>query len=113
MPADFEIVIDLSPSGRYIAGFKDRMDKAFLAMAERTASGATSNTVRVITGNMKASWDWRKLGFLDYLVGSFGADYAIFHELGTRYMSATPMLMPSFALEWATFKATLAAGGLI
>ena len=52
MPADFEIVIDLSPSGKYMAGFKEKMDKAFLAMAERTASGASSNTVRVITGNI-------------------------------------------------------------
>ena len=113
MPGDFEIVIDLSASGRYMAGLKDKVDKRMHKMALDTAAGATHNTVRVITGNMKNSWGVRRMGFLDYIVGSFGADYAIYHELGTRFMSATPMLMPSFALEWATFKAALTVEGIL
>lgn len=113
MTADWEITIDLSPSGRYMSRFKDKVDRGFKAMAMRTASGASSNTVRVDTGLMKNSWDWRRIGFLHYEAGSYGCDYAIHHEFGTRFLSATPMLYPAFRLEWETFKATMAAGGLI
>jgi hypothetical protein len=111
--ADFEIVVDLSATGRYIEGFKDKVDRGLAAVAMRTASGASSNTVRVDTGLMKNSWRSQRMGFLDYIAGSFGCDYAIFHELGTRFMSATPMLMPAFAQEWSLFKQTLAAAGML
>lgn len=111
--SDWEITVDLSPSGRYIEGFKQTVDTAMMAMAQRTASQASANTVRVDTGLMKNSWNSIKVGFLDYIAGSFGCDYAIFHELGTRYMGATPMLIPAFEHEWNLFKQTLSAAGML
>lgn len=71
---------------------KDLLQKA----AMDTAAGASSRTVRVDTGTMKNSWDAKNEGPLEWIVGSFGCDYAIYHELGTSRFGASPMLYPSF-----------------
>lgn len=49
---------------------------------------------RIRTGRMAASWNAEARG-MDLRVGSDGIAYTIYNEMGTRKMSAQPMLAPS------------------
>lgn len=50
------------------------------------------------TGNMRGGWQSQMTGKTEGVVYNL-VEYAIFHEYGTRHMSAQPMLTPAVALE--------------
>jgi len=109
MPSDFEIDVDLTAFSKYLGDVSGELEQAFEKLARDTAAGAAARTTRVDTGIMKDSWKAKQLGFLDWLVGSFGCTYAIFHEFGTTVLSACPMLRPSVQENYAVFQRALNA----
>jgi len=48
-----------------------------------------------VTGNLRATHYFKKVGPFTYEVGS-NAPYAVYVELGTRYMRAQPFLVPAW-----------------
>ena len=111
--ADFEIKVDYDKLNALTSRMGYKVEDLFEKGARATAAGATANTVRVDTGLMKNSWDAHKLDRFEWLIGDFGCGYAIFHELGTRFLSATPMLYPAFKQEWSVFVASLSRAGVL
>jgi hypothetical protein len=59
---------------------------------------AIRNTVRVDTGAMRNGWRVEHSGAMERTIFNT-QEYAIYNELGTRYMSATPMLYPAVEAE--------------
>jgi hypothetical protein len=96
MADDFEIEIDVGGIDRVLDEIERDLEHAYGLAARNTAQEATNNTTRIDTGTMQNSWNDKQVGPLDYIVGAFGCAYAIFHEFGTRYLSASPMLIPAF-----------------
>lgn len=69
---------------------KDLLDKT---AADITAE-AIVRTTRIQTGTMRAGWTWETLKKGGRIIFN-PVEYAIYHELGTRYMSPLPMLVPA------------------
>lgn len=101
----FEIVFNDFPD------IADRLQPAADALAELTATRvqgeAIVNTVRVDTGAMKGGWRLAQIGAGVWIVYNTQF-YAIFHEYGTRYLSASPMLEPAVEVV----RGSLLSGGL-
>ena len=94
--ADITIDVDTRQIDAFLADVERDLELAYNKAAEDTAAEATTNTERVLTGAMRGAWRAVALGALDWLVGSFGVAYTIYHEFGTRYLSPSPMLTPAF-----------------
>lgn len=79
------------------------------AVVQKTAheveAGAKARA-RVDTGNMKGAISAQSTGLLSARV-SAGADYTIYNEYGTRYMSAQPMFVPAAHEAEAPFIAAM------
>lgn len=82
---DFErIAADLKPAAEAWAG----------DVAEQIRQTAQDNTVRIDTGDMEAGWEITALGDGVWLIYNTQF-YAIFHEFGTIFIPASPMLVPA------------------
>jgi hypothetical protein len=73
--------------------------------ADNIAKKASQNTTRVKTGAMKAGFKVREIevGHGGHFEVYNTQDYFPFHELGTKHISASPMLVPAAESERARF----------
>lgn len=81
-----------------IPGLVQKFPRESDLIAQKTAhdvqAGAIVRTVRVDTGAMKGGYRVEKIGPGVYKVYN-SQHYQIYHELGTVFLSATPMLIPA------------------
>ncbi len=63
-------------------------------VAAQVRQGAEDNTVRVESGDMKDGWELVALGDGVWMVYNTQF-YTIFHEFGTIFIPASPMLVPA------------------
>ncbi len=115
------VILDMSGLNRLAANFDGNVDKALESLATKTVALAQiamdePKTGRVVmtgkykdrphqtsapgeapavdTGQLYASGYSKRIGRLAWEAG-FSADYAIYLELGTRFMAARPFLFPA------------------
>lgn len=77
-----------------LAKFPRESDLIADKVAHDIEQGAMVRTTRVDTGAMKGGYKVEKLGPGRYKVYNTQG-YQIFHELGTVFLTATPMLIPA------------------
>lgn len=65
-----------------------------IKICEDIVAGAARRTLRVLTGAMKAGYEYRNVGELEWVVYNV-MEYHIYHELGTVHIAAMPMLIPA------------------
>lgn len=91
-----------------LPGIQQRFAKEADAIARKTAhdvqAGAAVRTSRVDTGAMKGGYVVEMIAPGVYKVYNTQG-YQIFHELGTRFIAAEPMLIPAAAEAEAAFHA--------
>lgn len=78
-----------------------RSEKQIAAIVEETCfriENEAKSRSRWKTGNMRGGWQTQMTGKTEGIVYNL-VEYAIYHEYGTRFMSAQPMLTPAVALE--------------
>ena len=109
MAGDFEVDVDMRGLVSFTRNLERLAQDLLQKAAMDTASGASGRTVRVDTGTMKNSWSARNVGYLEWVTGSFGCEYAIYHELGTSRFPASPMLYPSFVEQFNMLKRAIGA----
>lgn len=85
------------------ANVKARANDALDKSATAIVAAATQNTRRVDTGAMKNGWRWEESEPLQRIIWN-RQEYAIFHELGTVHLSASPMLVPAVEGERANLE---------
>lgn len=116
MGSDFEVTIQFN--NKWMDKIEDMAGKVLGKAAMDTAAGATARTTRIDTSVMKNSWRDKKIDDLEWIAGSFGCEYAIYHEFGFHawgkyYVPPLPMLIPSFHEAWKQLKAGLRAAGFV
>jgi HK97 gp10 family phage protein len=98
------VKLDTRKLDHLLANIKPRTEKALTQAATEIQASAAQNTVRVDTGAMKAGWRVNPPDAVVVGVPSAQASqpeifntqhYALYNELGTSRMSASPMLVPA------------------
>lgn len=88
-------------------GLEGRASQVVRKVAHDIKAGAIERTVRVDTGAMKGGYDVEMDGPLTAVVFNY-QHYHIYQELGTRFISASPMLGPAAEEQRAPFLAAMA-----
>jgi hypothetical protein len=88
------------------ASLRPRASQVVRKTARDIAAAASANTTRVDTGAMKNGFQVEMQGDLTAVVFNT-QDYFPFHELGTRYISAAPMLVPAAEKARPAFDAAM------
>jgi len=94
MPVQGSIEFNTRGLDQIIARLSPRAEQMAAEEAMLIVRGAMERTVRVKTGTMRRGWHAVQVGRYAWRVGT-NVEYALFHEYGTRYMSASPMLRPA------------------
>lgn len=88
-------------------GMEDRASQVVRKVAYDIAAGAADRTVRVDTGAMKGGYQVEMEDNLTAVVFNT-QHYHIYQELGTRFISASPMLGPAAEEQRPVFLAAMA-----
>lgn len=88
------IVLQFNKLPALTEGMEARASQVVRKVALDIKAGAIVRTVRVDTGAMKGGYDIEMDGPLTAIVFN-SQDYHIYQELGTRFISASPMLGPA------------------
>lgn len=88
-------------------GLEARASQVVRKVAHDIAAGAADRTVRVDTGAMKAGYAVEMEDNLTAVITN-SQHYHIYQELGTRFISASPMLGPAAEEQRAPFLAAMA-----
>jgi HK97 gp10 family phage protein len=88
------VKLDTSKLDHLAAELKPRAERILTQSATAIQAMAIVNTVRVDTGAMKNGWRVAQETELQRTIYNT-QNYAVFQELGTSKMSASPMLVPA------------------
>jgi hypothetical protein len=76
------------------ADLRPRVELVQRKICEDIVAGAARRTLRVLTGAMKAGYEYSRISDLEWAVYNL-MEYHIYHELGTVSIAAMPMLIPA------------------
>lgn len=91
---NISIKLDTSKLDGISAGLEQRAEGILQRGATEIQGAAIQNTTRIDTGAMKSGWRVLQQKRLQRTIFNV-QEYAIYHEMGTVRMSATPMLVPA------------------
>ena len=94
MSAIVRIDLDTSKLDRLRGELGARAERVLDSAAADVQAHATQNTRRVDTGAMKNGWRVARERPFERTIYNV-QEYAIYHEMGTAHMSASPMLVPA------------------
>lgn len=94
MSAVVTIRLDTARLDRLRGEIGARAERVLDLVAADVQANAALNTRRVDTGAMKNGWRAARERPMQRIVSNT-QEYAIYHEMGTRRMSASPMLIPA------------------
>lgn len=93
------------------AALRPRAEAIVAKTAHDIEAGAKANVQAhnlIDTGNLLNSIRARRTGVAQWVV-AVGADYGIYHEMGTRFLPARPFLSPAAERAKPTFDASMRA----
>lgn len=89
----YDVTFNIGPLEKLQASVKARAEVILWKVAGEIQAEAIKRTQRIDTGAMKSGWRVEKSAELQLTIYNT-QEYAIYHELGTKRMSAMPMLSP-------------------
>lgn len=103
-----EVRVDMRGIDRLTSGLSPRVMQSLLQRAGFEAEGLAKQKAPIDTGYLRGSIQSGKATALEVAV-NVGAEYGIYHEIGTRYMAARPYLAPGLQRASDNLRAALEA----